>query len=471
MCPAGTFNGIEGASSPSSCLPCPKGTYADSPGSSHCILCPAGTFSNHRAQNSSGSCKPCGESLTALQGAATCAELGSLSVSSSGAVTVVRLPVPPPNLSEDITIFAVYICVPLILIAAIPLVCHLFGAIAAVKRVHHRCYYACSSIRGGNARTRRLLKCIDIFSQQHEVEDGTFLIKRQTSSGGALSILAFATMGCVLVVLLLQFVFDNVLTTSALLPTDLPVLLGLAASSTVASIYPSAILLSLVPPINRGILIQVTTREPTCQNPDFVSSALLSGTFAMDSSILQETAITNVACSDCIFGPLSAVTIAYPPHCQSFFVTTTFVGATGSISVAGVTAASSGTLSLGLLSSITISYSPHLELVNNTLEARSVTRGYTLGEVIVSVERKTLPSRVLLVLDLSIDATYTVVTLAKLRTWVDLISAIVGLGGFLGIFGCVFRATKYLRRRRRSLAAYRGLFRVLMTDTLDIRNS
>eukprot|EP00961_Rhodomonas_salina_P091455 1231683-Rhodomonas_salina.1 len=67
-CTNGTFSTTVGAEDPSSCQPCPTGTFADGDGATSCILCPRNTFSTVQGAANNATCIPCPDSTESPAG-------------------------------------------------------------------------------------------------------------------------------------------------------------------------------------------------------------------------------------------------------------------------------------------------------------------------------------------------------------------------------------------------------------------
>lgn len=473
-CPVGTFNAIHGADSKALCVQCPAGTFSAASGAALCTLCPANHF-NVRVTGNEGHdlsifCLTCQDSFASLPGSSSCVEIGPLSVATAGNVFTARYVTSLPDHSHAYIALALLTCLPLLILAASPLLCNALGAMSVCYQPRARaCHRTCNSIRKHSSSIRKRLRVVDLFSLHHYVDDGSVLVKRRTSVGGALSILAIGVIACAIVVLILEFCLSNSVTSSALLPAELPTLQRYASSSTANEIASASMLSSLLPPISRGLLIVATAYGSGCHAPVFSSSALLAGKFeikALPDNVSKSELV--IACADCVLGPLSSITIVYPPTCQTFLVTATSVGATGGISLTSIQVPASDaemtTTYSRQLSTALLSFEPHLEVVEDA-RVGSVTRGYTLGDASTYEERDAEPMSTIVSIDLAADSTYTLITITYVRTWAQLLSSIVGLSGLLGLFGCVYRATTFARRIHRRLSVIRGAFRMIVRVT------
>lgn len=285
------------------------------------------------------------------------------------------------------------------------------------------------------------------------------MVKRNTSTGGALSVLALGTVVCFVILVILDYFYANTLVSSTLLPVDLRTLEHFARTDAAAVKSSSSTISSIFPPIESVLQIQLTTVQgPGCRSPTVMSSGLLAGNISVLSATQTRLTFT---CFDCVLGPFSALTLAFPPTCQSFHVTAVCVGATRSIFLASLTVPSGTNArnsNVMVLSSASIAFRPHLEIFNDTTSG-TVTHGYSFSEPSLSEELAVAPVSVKLVLDLSVDSTYSLTTRTNLRTWTQLIASLCSLGGLWGIFNFVFRGSSFvqrIQRRRSSLLSASG---------------
>lgn len=430
-CPAGTFNPSAGATSPASCLPCSLGTYSESTGSAKCKLCPPATFNAAFGANSSAFCIPCPPSKASLPGSSQCAAISGATASASGDVIVIRYVVPPNDQSVDTLPLLLYICVPILFISLLPLV------ILAAIGVRSTFFKRGEGMLRGGGYLRACLMNLDFYSLLHGIRDGEHPVKLRTSLGGATTLLALGALVCLCIVLGVDYRFNNVLTSTSLLPAELPTLVKFSGIAPNSANIPDLGTPSIPVGITQGIQIRISSQGSLCGAPTTAQQALLAGNFSYSSVLVDNRSASflhSFSCSNCAFGPLSSLFITFPLSCQQFHATATFIGATGSVSIASVLIGADAALSGAV-----VSFQPLLEIVNDTTRAPFVeTSGYILGGTSVTTVFDAKSDSTVLHIMMPISSSYTQIKSVPIRTLIQLLSSLIGLTGVIGGFGMAF---------------------------------
>lgn len=483
-CPAGTFSAAWGAVGSQTCLPCTPGSFSATAGSAFCSLCPLGTASAVVGATSVDACIPCAvvqalavncsgrdctslapsPAITALPGSAVCTPLGTASLAFSATTAALEAIVNTTGNDNSsyrtttVDSLLVAVCLPLAVLAFIPTM-HLIVTRGCDERAPRQrtggrtsavesCIACCLVAR---RRAQHCLRVVDIYSLRHYTDDGTPPVKKRTSVGGATTMLAVGCVACLAAVLIVQFIRSNALTTTSLLPAPLPTLQQfsalrprvLTADETRPAIAP--------PTLSSGLELRVAVMGPTCSAPLTASvSELISGSFVSSVVHSDPAAAAFVhlfSCSDCAFGPMSALNVTFAGECQSFAVTAAAVGATGSTYIASFVGASPSAVmtSGGLgLTGLHVTIQPQLEVVDNRV-AGFAKRGYSVS--IAGAELITAPATrsaaasvppVSLYVDWATSGVFVYTEVVAITSLSQLASSIIGLLGLLGGFGVVF---------------------------------
>ena len=365
-----------------------------------------------------------------------CVNLGSSSFSASGDVVAIRK---VASLADPVAtyILILLICIPIAIISALPII---YVAILACGD----CIFKSDGVlHGGPPIIRRILRFVDFYALRHKVDEGFHPIKIKTALGGAVTAVALGAIICVSISLGIDYLYANVLTSISLLPAELPTLL-LLSNTGMHSVESKDIPPILDGAVSRGFEVRVSSHGPQCGDPAFTSRALIAGNFSVRAMPTDRATASNEIsffCEDCAFGPLSSVSIVFPPACQTFRITALTIGATGSISISTVTVSAKQDISTtdSFLETVSIVLQPQLEYVTDTTVIPPThQRGYIIALTSVDKVMSTDPEATTLDIDLAVSSTYSHLRFVPIRTVTQLLSAIVGLTGLIGGFGFAF---------------------------------
>lgn len=375
------------------------------------------------------------------------------SVSNDGVVELRSALPRRADVGSDVLRLTLSVCLPLGGLALIPF------ALLAVRDLWK--YDCCKKHRGGsNASTFIGLHSLDFFALYHPVNEGRSPVMHSTCFGGAMSVLAIGTVAVLGVALVIDYSFSNTLSSTALLPADLPTLQDLAdvpvysaEASALATLAGFALPTAGLPAYyasgeQSGIQIRVKSQGSNCGSPIYYMTApTILGNFSY--AVVPENATASYEhiffCQQCAFGRYSSMSVTFPPSCQSLRLLVFLVGARGSVSAASAVLSSEPPSSMH--TSATFNIEPQLEVVNDTTRAYLV-RGYVLGSTSLSTVSSATPPSMTLHLNFGTSTTYSRVTAVFIRTPYQLLSSLIGITGIVGGFGVLFQVQKQLCSRR-----------------------
>lgn len=154
-----------------------------------------------------------------------------------------------------------------------------------------------------------------------------------------------------------------------------------------------------------------------------------------------------IACRDCTFTPLRALTLNFPPACQSFRITVAAVSAEGVVTRSFFAAAGVAVRSTP--------DEPVLVLVDTVIESalevyNGARRGYRVGAASVARNDIASPSRIAVRLLLAQSTFYVDVALEPVQSATQLASSLVTLLGLVGAYTVLFAVGEDWWRRARA---------------------
>jgi hypothetical protein len=208
--------------------------------------------------------------------------------------------------------------------------------------------------------------------------------------------------------------------------------------------HPPTLVNDIAPTFTQGIQLQVLAMGASCYRVTFDAGELLFGEFKLQTTTQDDTQAVRHTfdCSDCSFGPLSAINISLDVSCRVVIVRAVGLGASQSYTLATFTAMSPSptfTQASDTLATVKAVLQPTLEVYEDATSGTHA-RGYTLLPLSVDVITSHSPTIVSIQLSLGVAPSYVMFRLAPLLTLPQLASSIVGLSGLLGAFGLAFMA-------------------------------
>ena len=172
-------------------------------------------------------------------------------------------------------------------------------------------------------KAKPLIKCIDVYSQKHPVEEESTSIKRSTVVGGTLTILAVASIG-VLAAILAEMRSEN----NVLVVKTLDVISTTTVIQTRMWPWKSANIKGMAAPTT-GVSVRITASgEPgKCAAP--LATPAAAGLEAGSWEFISKTASCGdnagtsqftLGCRDCIFSQTSALSFSMHYSCQSMIL-------------------------------------------------------------------------------------------------------------------------------------------------------
>lgn len=190
------------------CQPCPAGSYSEIEGALECKKCPPGYFSKRIASESSMECEPCPYgTYNPYEGGTMCLECSSSLMCPIGSIqpqsyldnSSDSLSIQPYMLEDSQELIYYYLGIGLYVVIGL-----FFSAMLGLIFVK---------------RTRKCIKFIDIYTQQHNYTLNSPMYMRKNYTGGVFTVIGI----CLIVILLLNsclnYSYDNISESKALVPS------------------------------------------------------------------------------------------------------------------------------------------------------------------------------------------------------------------------------------------------------------
>jgi hypothetical protein len=425
-CSPGTYNALLAQTSSAACLSCPTGTYSSQSGAPFCQLCPPNTYGVVAGQPSNASCLPCSEGTVAFAGATSCVSTLGVIASSPQETTFDIAPIAfsddlPP---EQLALLQMSWAVPIVVVSLLPLLALLIGRNCAGPHYLVR-------------RLERWFLSIDKFGLAHDVGEGQAPIQRVTVLGGSVTVVAIGTVLAVAVALVIQYFKANSIVQESVLPAPLPTLQKLADLPLYTLTSPSG----LAPTLQSGMQLQLITMGPLCSLLTLASEGLLAGQFVLNTNVSTAGGriVHTIDCQSCMFGPLSGLTLALDPSCQSLQLSMFAVGVLDAMTAMSIQLGGLGNGSF--LSTASLVASPQL-VVQNNARSNVVSRGVAVTFQSYSPQYATAPASVSISVSLAIALEYVNINIVPVNSALQLASSIIALSGLFGAFAMAISPTE-----------------------------
>jgi len=435
VCPAGTYSPVASSPSTSSCLPCPPGSTANATGSPYCKLCPAGS----QWSPSTGTCVWCAAGTFSLPGSTSCVLTPPASNFTSWDSFVSLKPITqqqgalvPPDAVQSV-VFAS--AMPVFVVFALPLV---------ILVVAHW-WTPCPAVQ---TRFNQALRTVDAFGLTHFVHEGEAPVKRTSTFGGGVTLLAFGTMAALAIALTVQFAIAN----GERVPPIMAPVADEFAGLDVARL-PSPVSVGSFS-IGSGLTVQVVALGPLCGTTAWQSLNLLGLTgFTHAASFNTSTglAVHTFACDSCAFTPSSTLDLTLHPSCQALTLHAAAVSTAGTLSIASYTIDPPAPAVIPP-AAVAVTFALTLDVEVDSAGATASGGGGPQRRRGISVTPEPAfsppssdPSVLLLRINLPIAPAFVNRQLRTVTTPTQLASSIIGLSGLLSGFGVLLARIERLR--------------------------
>lgn len=430
------------------CLPCPAGSLASVEGAAFCGWCAPNTAANAAAIE----CSPCAAGTYSLGGASTCAPLPAgmgvttwrsfamLAVTEQAAATSGGATAGSGSTASlaDGTVSSLMLWLvplPIVVLAALP---------ALYMIVTGRLCARDPSWHGG---AKRWLRRVDVFGLKHRLPQGAHPTMRNTTLGGAITVIAFGTIVAIAAALVAQYRVNNQLEQP---PVFAPVV------ESYAQLPPKTV--EAQP--GSGLQVELRTMGPRCGNVRaWAASNLLAGSFNYSSQLNDTTGAARhvFACPACAFSSISTLDVALDGTCRPVLVLASAVGATGVVTRASFTAASEcatdlHTGSCAASTSAGVAFVPTLQIAQNAVTNEQF-RGFQVAPADAAmVPRNADKDQLLLHIELPLAPWFVSSQVAARQTTAQLLSSIIGLAAILPAFATMFAHLEWYFRQQWSRA-------------------
>lgn len=446
-CPAGRYSSGYGANSSTACAACPPGTFTAGDGSASCDACPAGTVLI--GDSAGGGCSQCPPGTAAFPGAADCTPMsaGMAQTTSRAVSSVMTLPTASVGgfSTQQLRDTQYALGMPLVLLAAVP------AALLLGSKLWGPCM--CCGVP-----LRRCLRAMDWFGLEHSVPEGSHHVKRSTTLGGAMSLIAIASVVALAVALLAQYVVANALVQQSVLPAPLPILHQYAPLSPAQTSASPFSLAGNAAAASAGLQLQLATMGPTCIEESQVhvavpANSLTAGAFSHTAWRVGPPdafgAVHVFTCTACMFTSLSSIKFTLDGACQSLHLAAYAVGVLGAASAASVYVNSRGinatavTCNTTAIRAVAVALVPTLTVLNDETRQHAL-RGITVTAAEPRVECADAEYTSAVTLDVSLTAanTYVLILVTPIVSLSQLASSIFALSGVVAAFALGFRVTE-----------------------------